>query len=140
MLRRARHRVSTSAPTRLLLGVLTGVGTWLVVLSHLAASLHFALISHEVCAAHGELVHASAAHERLPPAGRHSAVTGAAHAEHEHCPLVGRRHESLAFAPAPRAPVVAPPEATQLLRVPDTSSKPSRAALLLSAPKQSPPV
>lgn len=128
-----------SAPTRLLLGMLAGVATWLVLLSHLAASLHFALISHEVCAVHGELVHASASHERPQSASKHSEVTGTAHAEHEHCPLVGRRHEPFAFAPPSRVAGVVPPEVTELLVAAGTSSEPSRAALLLAAPKQSPP-
>ena len=140
MLRSRRPARSLAAPRVFALGVLTAFVAWLGVVAHLAGTLHFALISHEICADHGELVHRASAsgaehhHARGPVA-----TPSGADDEHDHCPVAGRRHDQLAVGEAPvvqvaEAPVaLAPSVSTGALVVP------SRAALLLAAPKQSPP-
>jgi hypothetical protein len=57
---------------------------------HSLASLHQILTVHEVCAAHGELVHAGGAHGAIAPHGtEHAWESGAqAEAEHHHCGTV----------------------------------------------------
>jgi hypothetical protein len=140
MPRLRRQGRSHSAPRGLALGIVTAFVAWLSVLAHLAGTLHFALISHEICADHGELVHRAEApsgerhHARGPaalPAGEHQA--------HDHCPLVGRRHDQVAVAAPPTVQIVAAPVALAPAVSEGRTSAPSRAALLLTAPKQSPP-
>ncbi len=142
MPRSTRPTLPSVLGPRFALGVLSALVAWLVVLSHLATTLHFALISHEICADHGELVHASA--ERTTSAPSHArgavALPGSAHEAHDHCPVLGRRHEQLAVLASPAA-VVAPAVAVEAPQQRQgVALKPSRAALLLAAPKQSPPV
>jgi len=130
-----------SALARLALGLAAATVAWVVVLAQLATTLHFALISHEICAAHGELLHGAKASDELP---RHHAagsavLPGGADAEHDHCPLLGRRHDHVAL--------VAPPSVEPAPSLPAPAAncgegdrvEPSRALILLTAPKQSPP-
>jgi len=133
--------VSSGAFARLALGLAAAAVAWVLVVAHLASTLHFALISHEICAAHGELLHRASAPSEHP--SHHAAGTallpGSADAEHDHCPLLGRRHEQVALVAlthvevAPAVPTLAPPSSE------GESVEPSRARLLLTAPKQSPP-
>jgi hypothetical protein len=136
-----RAPFSSSALGRVTLGIALSTVAWLVVLAHLASTLHFALISHEICAAHGELLHrasASGEHPSQHPAGT-ALLPGGADAEHDHCPVVGRRHDQVALV-APTPVEIAP---AVILHAPSGSEgasvEPSRALLLLTAPKQSPP-
>jgi hypothetical protein len=132
--------LAKSALARLALGLAAVTVAWVVVLAQLATTLHFSLISHEICAAHGELLHAAPApseHPRHHSAG--TAVLPGADAEHDHCPLLGRRHDHTALVAPPSvelAPGVAAlaPNGGEGERV-----ELSRALILLTAPKQSPP-
>jgi hypothetical protein len=117
------------------------LAAWLVTLSHGATALHFALISHEICADHGEVVHAQA---RAAHAAHHasttSALPGGEHSGHDHCPLMGRRVEQSAFLPAPELRVEGLDFLSARAAVEGVTVARSRAELLLFAPKQSPPV
>jgi hypothetical protein len=129
------------AKARLLLAFLTTCAAWLVALSHGAAALHFALISHQICADHGEVTHASATeHSTASHAAGPQAESASEHAGHEHCPLVGRRVEHAALLRAPGVRVEPPALTLSLVTAATTGVPPSRAELLLAAPKQSPPV
>jgi hypothetical protein len=132
------------APALRALAALVSCGAaWLLVLAQLTTALHFALISHEVCAAHGELVHRSSVTRRLPARAHEqgsSVTTGAADAEHDHCPLLSRRLERTAALDVPgvRLPDV---PCTRVSGVVHADGRvPTRGERLLSAPKQSPPV
>jgi hypothetical protein len=123
-----------------LLAVMTSASAWLVVLTHLTAALHFVLVSHEICADHGELVHRSASVHHAVIAARGTVATpGGEYAEDEHCPVFGRRLEQAAVLNAPG--VRLPPIPFALVREFFHASErvPSRSELLLAAPKQSPP-
>jgi hypothetical protein len=115
-----------------------------VLATHLASSLHFALISHEICDVHGELEHGAASHadhERpaqqpaplaaFQPAGEEDA--------HEHCLLAGKPREELALRPSPLACVAPAPLVTATPARVEAPPAPARAEVLLFAPKQSPP-
>jgi hypothetical protein len=144
MLSRPRHVSRIAAPRRVLLALVTTVAAWLVVVSHLTTALHFALISHEICADHGELVHGSSGVHRgvnLDASARENAVAlpGGEAEGHDHCPVLSRRieHTAVLTGPSVRVPSAA------IERSPLNASRdgvvPSRSALLLAAPKQSPP-
>jgi hypothetical protein len=140
-----RTRRRSRASARLAASVLGALVAWLIAGTHLASSLHFVLVSHQVCAAHGELEHAASAHAGAEHAhgvaDPQPAYRGADDdVEHRQCGLLGAPREELAVAPparlsvAPAARLASPP-------VPATAAPaPSRADLLLVAPKQSPPV
>lgn len=136
------HRVPQGKPARVLLGLAVVLAAWVVVLAQLASTLHFALISHEVCAQHGELLHRAsglASHPSHHEPGA-AALPAGAGAEHDHCPLLGHRHDQAAVLASPRLEL-APPTATLAAAGREgLTLTPSRARLLLSAPKQSPPV
>jgi len=137
---RSRRPARTTPPRVLALGVLAACVAWLGVLAHLAGTLHFALISHEVCPAHGELVHRATTSETTHRhAGGPAATPAGDGEEHDHCPLAGRRHDQVALGEA--AVVLVAPARIALTLAVDSSSAvtPSRRALLLTAPKQSPP-
>lgn len=128
------------APRVFALGVLTAFVAWLGVLAHLAGTLHFALISHEICAAHGELVHrASATAAEHGRASGPAAAPSSAGEEHDHCPVAGRRHEQVALGEAPAVHVAPAPRVLTPVVGASAGVVPSRDALLLTAPKQSPP-
>jgi hypothetical protein len=113
--------------------------------AHLASALHFALVAHTVCSAHGELVHddAHATPHTATPADAHASWRdasqddhGLAH-DHDHC-LVGT------VSPA-EANVAASPDAVTIVQ-PETATHAAlalvvarRERLYLLAPKTSPP-
>ncbi|HEV8548767.1 MAG TPA: hypothetical protein VGQ57_07065 [Polyangiaceae bacterium] len=140
MERRARPGSWRPSARSVALGVFSAFVAWLVVLAHLTSTLHFALISHEVCAAHGELVHAQRRAALAHPANGHesAALPGDADPAHDHCPLVGSRHEHATLVAAPDFVTASAPHLAAL-SAPGVQVHPSRAALLLAAPKQSPP-
>ncbi len=141
---RPRSDNRVAAPWRALLALATTAAAWLVVLSHLTTALHFALISHEICSAHGELVHGSnAAHARVSAGAstrEKAAVLPAGDEEgHDHCPLLSRRYEHTAVLAAPNVRMASAPLERVAVITQRDGIAPSRCALLLAAPKQSPP-
>ena len=121
---------------------------WLCLLLQASGVAHGLLVRHSFCLEHGELIHVPEAGKgSAPPAftsrGKAFAVqaTGSAEAdEHEHCAVFAHRRDSLATSPQAHAVAASPhaerAEATHaggLLRAP-------ACALLLLAPKTSPPV
>jgi hypothetical protein len=136
-----RHRKSLAVSTRALVALLTTCAAWLVAFSQGAAMLHFALVSHEICADHGEVVHAgSTRHSASAFASGPAARAALDHAEHDHCPLLGRRAEHASLSGAPSATLSALAVGSSPPAAAATDIAPSRAELLLAAPKQSPPV
>jgi len=136
------RRMPTSRPSRVVLGLAAVLAAWVVVLAQLASTLHFALISHEVCAQHGELLHRASelvAHPSHHDAGA-AALPGGLDAEHDHCPLLGRRHDHEAVLASPRLELAPPLATLEPAGREGLAVTPSRTRLLLSAPKQSPPV
>jgi len=131
----------SSAFGRAVLGLVATAVAWVVVLAHLASTLHFALVSHDICAVHGDLVHRATA--TLGHAAHHAtgaaALPGSTEADDEHCPLLGRPHDQLGLVTSPRLEVAPPALAPQTPGTPGVTLEPSRARLLLTAPKQSPP-
>jgi hypothetical protein len=121
-----------------------------LVLSQLAAFLHFFTVGHSACPEHGELVHAALGHpataaSSLDSPGRVKGGTiergpesDAAH-EHDHCMICSQRRE---HATLQRAPVVVPPHlGAELGLARDGSARiHSSVPLYLLAPKNSPPV
>ena len=141
---RPRSANRIAALRRVLLALATTAAAWFVVVSHLTAALHFALISHEICAAHGELVHGSSAlHARVSSAARtHESATalpGGEEEAHDHCPVLSRRHEHAAVVAAPSVRLVSPALSRAAVIAQRDGVVLSRCALLLAAPKQSPP-
>lgn len=139
---RLARRVPTGRPSRVVLGLVAVLAAWVVVLAQLASTLHFALISHEVCAQHGELLHRAVG---LVPQTTHrdpgaAALPAAPDAEHDHCPLLGRRHDHATLIASPRVELAPPLATLEPAGREGATLTPSRTRLLLSAPKQSPPV
>jgi len=141
---RLRPDNRVAAPWRVLLALATTAAAWLVVVSHLTTALHFVLISHEICAAHGELVHGSSAAHAPVGAGasaRKNAAALPARDEdgHDHCPVLSRRfeHTAVLSAVSMRMPSAALEPVALVTR--RDGVVPSRCARLLAAPKQSPP-
>jgi hypothetical protein len=127
-------------PARVLATFLTTLAAWLVVACQLSTALHFALISHHYCAAHGELVHGVAvAAEPTEAAADPSALPGGQQESDDHCPVLSRRVDRVAIvgATSDRLPPV--PIACALPAVERDVLVVSRGELLLTAPKQSPP-
>lgn len=140
MHRLARPVSRFAALGRVLAALGTTAAAWLVVVTHLTTALHFALISHEICAAHGELVHGSSLlRPHATTGGTEAALPAGEQEGHEHCPVLSRRvdHHALFEAPGARLPPVAFDRATVSSH--DDAVVTSRAELLLVAPKQSPP-
>jgi hypothetical protein len=136
-----RPRKHFAVATGGLAALVATCAAWLVAISHAAAVLHFALISHQICADHGEVVHADApVHAASTKASEPSAQAAGDHAGHDHCPLLGRRLDNQAMLVAPQATLAAPRAAPCVLPPATVDRAPSRAELLLAAPKQSPPV
>ncbi|HEX5100808.1 MAG TPA: hypothetical protein VFV94_14960 [Polyangiaceae bacterium] len=136
------HRDPRGRPSRVLLGLAVVLAAWVVVLAQLASTLHFALISHEICAQHGELLHRASglvAHPSHHEPGA-AALPAGIDAEHDHCPLLGRRHDQATALASPRLELAPPLATLDAARREGLTLTPSRARLLLSAPKQSPPV
>lgn len=130
-----------AASVRVLAACVTCAAAWLVVVAQLATALHFALISHRICAEHGELEHGSASVQR-PVVVRHGNVitTGGIASDHDHCPLLSRRIERAALLHTPGVRVPDVPFTLASAIVHANGRVPTRGELLLSAPKQSPPV
>jgi hypothetical protein len=112
--------------------------------SQLAGLLHLALERHEVCAAHGELVHAAAGdaepgRERRADDPRGLGLSGAPEpGEHNHCgvlPAIQPKHPTVASSPSP---VPAPAVLVARVALPAWNAR-SSVPLLLLAPKHSPP-
>jgi hypothetical protein len=142
---RPRPDPRIASPARALLTLATTAAAWLVVLSYLTTALHFALISHRICAVHGELVHASStphAHVSSSASTRDgaAALPGGEEEGHDHCTLLSRRYEHTALLAAPSARTIAPALERLTIDGQRDAAAPSRSALLLAAPKQSPPV
>ena len=136
-----RPRKHFAVATGGLAALVATCAAWLVAISHAAAVLHFALISHQICADHGEVVHADAAIHTTPTnASEPIAEAASDHAGHDHCPLLARRQDHQTLIDAPQATLAAPRLAPCVLPPTPVDSARSRAALLLAAPKQSPPV
>ncbi len=137
----SRRERRYAASARVLAAFVACGAAWVVVLAQLAAALHFALISHQICADHGELVHGASSVRRAATGTRHSVVApGGADSDHDHCPLLSRRLERTAVLELPGIRVADVPF-TLATGVVDASGRmPTRSELLLSAPKQSPPV
>jgi hypothetical protein len=116
----------------------------LLVVGQLTALFHFALVQHDVCSDHGELMHAgdapaaaAAAIAREPLAVPGDADHGLAH---EHCNSLARPSESAAVADAAAGfAIVAPPEGRQAVNSYAARAR-SRLTALVVAPKQSPPL
>ncbi len=140
MQRRSR-RVSRSAMSaRVLAAFLTTLAAWLVVVCQLSTALHFALISHHFCAAHGELVHGAAvASEPAHAATDASALPGGQQESDDHCPVLSRRVDHVAIVGATSDRLPPAPIARALPVAEGHVLVVSRSELLLSAPKQSPP-
>jgi hypothetical protein len=119
------------------------LAAWLIAGTHLATSLHFTLVSHQICAAHGEVEHADTAHAAHTTHSHGAAQPGYRGAgeevEHHQCGLLGAPREDVAVAP-PARHGVAPAALLCVATVASAAAPaPERADLLLVAPKQSPP-
>src|SRR5690349_4375595 len=133
MPRSRRPARSLAAPRVFALGVLTAFVAWLGVVAHLAGTLHFALISHEICAVHGELVHrASAAGAEHQHARGAVAAPSSDAEEHDHCPVAGRRHDQVTVGEPEGVDVAEAPATLAPAAVEGTQVAQSRAALLLT--------
>jgi hypothetical protein len=118
-------------------------GAYLCLATHLAGILHVLVVRHATCPGHGEMVHGGApvaVHTLPPPAGK--AVQGvpaeAGEEQDEHCLLLAtRRREMAGLSPASQELVHAP--AVTRLEAPPVLAAVSPRALLLFAPKTSPP-
>jgi hypothetical protein len=118
----------------------------LFVAGSVASTLHMALVRHEVCAEHGEVVHASGA--TLAPVdtdcGEHAPVLTSAPRDesgdaHEHCPIATKA-QLRDFVWTPTFEVVRNDRVpTARACVPDAPRVSSVACLAL-APKHSPPI
>ena len=113
--------------------------------AHLASALHFALVAHTVCSAHGELVHddAHATPHAATPADAEASWRdasrddhGLAH-EHDHCLVGALSPAEASVAASPDVLAIAQPEPET--RAPFTIVVPGRDRLYLLAPKTSPP-
>jgi hypothetical protein len=132
------------------LRVLTALVVWLSVGGHVSGLAHFALVSHHVCATHGEVEHGDD-HDHAPATSTPDASTapleGApsaraaleAEGEHDDCSVLARQREQAALG-ADTASVLSPaPLATSAaLRLDGAAS--GAAVVLALAPKTSPPV
>jgi hypothetical protein len=112
-----------------------------------AGSLHYVLIEHVRCAAHGELTHGEPDHagdaHHAAAATSHDHETAhaiaaerAAHG-HDHCPVATERREDVAVSACDQW---VEPAAFIVERLLDATTRASRDAPLLYAPKTSPPV
>jgi len=115
---------------------------WVVAVTHLAQSLHNVVVSHSVCATHGELVHDEAGHDDAASEAPHSAdrqVASTESSEHhdEHCQAVATESSSISGGSMHAPPTLL---SFGLLPVSDHDISLSRRQLLLLAPKTSPPV
>lgn len=134
-----------------MLSLLGTLLAWAVAATQLGSSLHYALISHEICAEHGELEHTSghsgehASEHHAGHASEHdhqgAAVSnGASEGAHEHCGVFGRPEDKALVASPPSLEVVAQPSHGLALQPSCETVVVPQSARLLAAPKTSPPV
>jgi hypothetical protein len=131
------------------LRVLTALVVWLSVGGHVSGLAHFAIVSHHVCATHGELEHGDD-HAHAPISGLTPAKDAAADAasldavlgaeeEHDDCSVLARQKDRAALG-ADTTPALAPAP----LAEPNDSrfdvARHRTAAVIALAPKTSPPV
>jgi hypothetical protein len=134
--RRSSQRARFSAWIR----TVAALAAWLIAGEHSLASLHQILTVHEVCAAHGELVHADETHgtiasHRSTPAFESGAQ---AEAEHHHC---GTVPAAPLRAPAVGAPSECAPAPVAVFESFESFERELPTADVLAfAPKLSPPV
>jgi hypothetical protein len=141
MHRRARRTRRLAASVRVLTALVTTAAAWLVAVTHLATALHFALISHHYCAAHGELVHGASVMPRPAHADPGTAaLPGGEQDNDDHCPVLSRRVEHAAVIAARGDRLSQAPVERTVAGSERDGSVASRSELLLAAPKQSPPV
>jgi hypothetical protein len=132
------------------LRVLTALMVWLSVGGHVSGLAHFALVSHHVCATHGELEHGDD-HAHAPAASTHALPedsTGGAPSlgapvpvedEHGDCSVLARQKDEAVLG-ADTAPALAPALSAEA-KARRLDVMPFRtAAALAFAPKTSPPV
>lgn len=126
-----------------MLGLLGTLLAWAVAATQLGSSLHFALISHEICDEHGELVHTGEHGSEHHAEHDHKATAvsdGASEHAHEHCGVFGRPDDKAVVASPPSLEIVAQlthAVAWQPSSAPVVATQSTR---LLAAPKTSPPV
>jgi hypothetical protein len=139
---RTRQRIARRIHVRELLPLLAALLALLLVNAHLAQNLHFALISHQICSEHGDLVHAS---EQGPHAQQPSRLVTAelrargAHPEHDHCLFLANAPDKIAICPASALEIASASPDSGSIREGGVSHEPWGADILLVAPKQSPP-
>ncbi|MET0413557.1 MAG: hypothetical protein ABW217_19775 [Polyangiaceae bacterium] len=106
--------------------------------------LHFVLVAHQLCAEHGELVHADAGQDAAHASEQHAAsseaqlvgAAGESHA-HDHCGVVGSGHAHGVRLTSPQGCLCAPSYLEAELS--SARSAHSSIALLAYAPKLAPP-
>jgi hypothetical protein len=139
----ARSRPATKRALTIVVAVFS-------LLAQATSFAHLLLVRHEVCLEHGELIHASEAdgeHLLRVPRDRgtqyaivEAGVTAEVRHAHDHCDALSERRKSPFYLP-PRLSGALPPAASVLMM--GGAEAPPRlygAALLLLAPKNSPPV
>jgi hypothetical protein len=113
-------------------------------LSQVLPALHFVLVAHQLCAEHGELVHAHAGQSSAHPSEEHTAsseqqlvrAAGESHA-HDHCSVVGSGHAHGLRLASPQGCLRAPSYLEAELG--SARRAHSSIALLAYAPKLAPP-
>lgn len=111
----------------------------------LLGTAHLLLMPHAVCAEHGELIHLhdgvaaeDAAHHESPVTTQLSVPEAAEADAHEHCLASALRRDQLALYEAPSTLILV--SASQAVaRVERSVHAPKSVAILLLAPKSSPP-
>jgi hypothetical protein len=116
-------------------------GAYLCLATHLGGVVHVLVVRHATCPGHGELVHGAppVAAQTPPPAEKAvEGVLASAEEEDEHCLMLAtRRREMAGLTPAAEALVHAP--AVSRFEAPPVPDAQRPRALLLFAPKTSPP-
>jgi len=126
-----------------LLSLLGTLLAWAIAGSQLGSSLHFAVISHEICDEHGELVHAgehASAHQSARDHQATSVSEGASAHAHEHCSHFGRPEDKAILASPPAVEIVSPAAREVAWQPHRDSVVVAQSTRLLAAPKTSPPV
>jgi hypothetical protein len=120
--------------------------TALCLSSQLAGVLHFALVRHARCAAHGELVHAGehqvrgallARRASSGPCYEADSPASGEHAQHEHCVASAERRVHTASAACRVSPPIEPVRSSAAID--EQARDPLARARWLLAPKSSPP-
>ena len=131
------HRPRT--PLLRTLGAAVLVGLFLA--GRVSESLHFVLVQHALCEAHGEWVEHGAHHDEGHEESPSEEARWRAHpeaGEHAHCSFVLLKREDVGLPDAPRSSSFA--GSTSVRRSPPPVSAPAEAVpRILLAPKNSPP-